>query len=41
MANKQIGFNVGLNEIETMTPEQAYLFKRELQKAVRQLENIQ
>ena len=40
LANKQIGFNVGLAEIEKMTPQQAYLFRKELEKAAQELERI-
>lgn len=40
IANKQLQFGVGLKEIETMTPQQAYLFKQELTKTAKELDKI-
>ena len=40
LANKQMQFGVGLKEIETMTPQQAYLFEKELSNAAKELEKI-
>ena len=40
LANRQLQFNVGLKELEQMTPEQAYLFKNQLMRASKELERI-
>ena len=40
LANKQVGFNVSLKELETMMPEQAYLFRKQVAKAAQELERI-
>ena len=40
LANKEMQFNVGLKEIEQMTPQQAYLFQKELKKAQKELERV-
>ena len=35
MANKQMFMGVSLNEIKGMTPQEAYLFKERVSRAVR------
>lgn len=38
MANKQIGFGVTLEEIKKMTPQEGYLFSKQVMEAVKQIE---
>lgn len=38
MANKQIGFCVTLEEIKKMTPQEGYLFSKQVMEAVKQIE---
>ena len=38
MANKQLGFGVSLQELKTMTPQEAYLFSKQVTEAIRQVE---
>ena len=40
LANKQLNFDVSLKEIQTMTPEQAYLLEKQIKKAAKELERI-
>lgn len=40
LANKQLHFDVSLKEIQTMTPEQAYLLEKQIKNAAKELERI-
>ena len=40
MANTQLHFNISLKDIENMTPEQAYLLRKQIEKTAKELERI-
>jgi len=40
LTNKSLQFGIGLKEIEQMTPQQAFLLKKELTKTSKELERI-
>ena len=40
LASTSMQFGISLKDIENMTPEQAYLLKRELKKTSQELERI-
>ncbi len=37
-ANKQLGFGVSLSELKQMTPQEAYLFSKQVSLAAKQME---
>lgn len=41
MANTQLHFNIGLKDIENMTPEQAYLLRKQLERTAKEIERLQ
>lgn len=38
MANKQLGFGVSLEELKHMTPQEAYIFGKQVSEAIQAIE---